>query len=492
MPRAGPLLLGRAGKSWAPDDAVVYRNRGERHFVAPRGFVLDLPRGVYSLIAERGSEYRAFVASIDGRTDEEVVIDVSVARWIDMNARGWFSGDLHNHRRIAGMPLLMLAEDLNLAPTLADWIWDDRQRGEPPGSVPRLRTVDATHVFSVLDKEVERLKDGPGAVDLVGLHTPVPFDGYPLHPTDDVFAKAAHEQGAWVDAEKIVWRDFPALVALGAVKFAGIVYNHFYRQDVELETDEWGMIPKDRPEYKRPEGMPLWAMDVYYRFLNCGFRLPVSAGSASGVKAAPLGYDRVYVKLDAPFSYDSWFKALKAGRSMATNGPMLFLTVDGKKPGDVLRVAPGRYRTLAVHAEVSSGKPLDRLEVVFNGKTIRTVRGARDLKMDFEVEAAPGWFAARAFEKPDRTVRFAHTSPVNVEGPGRSTGTRGGRTIIHPMDRSRNELLPGRVRVPGPGAPKRDAGAVRGGAECVHEDSRRQPGGHFRRDGPGTQDELRR
>ena len=128
----------------------------------------------------------------------------------------------------------------------------------------------------------------------------------------------------------------------------------------------------------------------------------------------------MYVKLDAPFSYDSWFKALKAGRSMATNGPMLFLTVDGKEPGDVLRVAPGRYRTLAVHAEVSSGKPLDRLEVVFNGKTIRTVRGARDLKMDFEVEAAPGWFAARAFEKPDRTVRFAHTSPVYVEVPGRS------------------------------------------------------------------------
>ena len=43
--------------------------------------------------------------------------------------------------------------------------------------------------------------------------------------------------------------------------------------------------------------MPLWSMEVYYHLLNCGFRLPVSAGSASGVKASPLGYNRVYVKV---------------------------------------------------------------------------------------------------------------------------------------------------------------------------------------------------
>ena len=48
------------------------------------------------------------------------------------------------------------------------------------------------------------------------------------------------------------------------------------------------MILKERPEFNTVAGMPLWAMDVYYRFLNCGFRLPVSGGSASGVMASPV------------------------------------------------------------------------------------------------------------------------------------------------------------------------------------------------------------
>jgi hypothetical protein len=167
--------------------------------------------------------------------------------------------------------------------------------------------------------------------------------------------------------------------------------------------------------------MPLWAMEVYYRFLNCGFRLPVSAGSASGVKAAPLGYNRVYVKVNGPFTYDGWFRALKAGRSFATNGPMLFLTVDGREPGDLLQLPDTGRRRVRIHADVSSQKTMDRLEVIFKGRTIRTATGGGKLALDFDYELAEsGWLAARAFEKVDHTVRFAHTSPVYVQVSGRS------------------------------------------------------------------------
>src|SRR5207244_11157457 len=122
-------------------------------------------------------------------------------------------------------------------------------------------------------------------------------------------------QGGWVQARKIMWQEVAALAERGHIDFAGIVHIHCSRQGVETETDSWGMIPKDRPEFNTPAGMPLWAMEVYYRFLNCGFRLPVSAGSASGVMAAPLGYNRIYVKVADAFSYENWFRALKAGRS---------------------------------------------------------------------------------------------------------------------------------------------------------------------------------
>jgi hypothetical protein len=408
-----------AGKAWTPDGAIVYTRRNERHFVTKGGFEIDLPSGNYTLVAERGPEYAPFRRTIDGRTGKDVVLQVALNRWTSMNSRGWYSGDLHNHRAPEEMPLLLLAEDLNLAPTLSDWVWEDRERSAVLPAGEAIRQVDSTHVYSVLDKEVERLKSGPGAVDLLGLRSRIPFEGYLLHPTNDVFAQQAHAQGGWVDAEKIVWRDSAALVALGHIDFAGIVYNHFNRQDVETETDEWGMIPKWRPEFRTPSGMPLWAMEVYYRFLNCGFRLPVSAGSASGVKAAPLGYNRVYVKPEGPFTYESWFRALKAGRSFATNGPMLFLTVDDREPGDLLRLPGGGPRRVRVRAEVSSQKPMDRLEVIYRGQTVRTVRGSGKLALDFDLEVADtGWIAARAFEKSDHTVRFAHTSPVYVEVDG--------------------------------------------------------------------------
>jgi hypothetical protein len=271
----------------------------------------------------------------------------------------------------------------------------------------------------VLDKEVERLVNGPGAVDLLGLKSPIPFDGYRLYPPNDRFCELAHSLGGYVDAEKITWRDSAALVALKQIDFAGIVHNHFNRHGVELETDQWGMIPKDRAEFRTTAGMPLWSMEVYYRFLNCGFRLPVSSGSASGVKAAPLGYNRVYVKLRDSFSYDHWFRSLKAGHSFATNGPMLFLEVNGEQPGAELHLPSSQAAKLRVRAEALSAGTLEKLEILFKGRVIMTVpnpdasgRWAADFESNVH---ETGWIVARCFERPANTIRFAHTSPVYVQ-----------------------------------------------------------------------------
>jgi hypothetical protein len=417
-------LTDRGGKSWAPPDAVVYEKGDERHFVMRGECSVELPAGRYDLLVERGAEYRPAALSVDLAAGEKREVKIALERWIAMNSIGWYSGDLHNHRQIGDMPLLLLAEDLNLAPTLTDWIWEDNPISRPPDTTEPIRQVDPTHVFSVLDKEVERLKHGPGAVDLLGLRRVIPFDGYWLYPPNERFCRLAREQGGYVDAEKIVWRDGCALVALGLVDFAGIVHNHFNRQGVDLETLEWGMIPKERPEFDTIAGMPLWSMEVYYRLLNCGFRLPLSAGSASGVKQAPLGYNRVYVRLNAPFSYENWFKALKSGRSFGTNGPMLFLTVDAAGPGETLSVEGSTTKHVRIRAESLSPRRQDRLEVLFKGQVIRTIaepdeRGILTVDFDFDVTDT-GWFAARSFEPAGRTIRFAHTSPVYVRLGNRS------------------------------------------------------------------------
>jgi hypothetical protein len=409
-------LTDATGAPVTPPGVPAYHKGEEHHFIAPGRLDVDLPPGRYRATAERGPEHRTVSADLELRAGEQQELELAPERWADMNARGWYSADLHNHRTLEDTPTLLVAEDLNLATTLIDWVWEDSQRGRPPSTREPIRRVDARRVYSVLDKEVERLMEGPGAVNLLGLRSPVPFEGYRLFPPNTVFTEAARRQGGYVDAEKIVWRDIVALVALGQVDFAGIVYNHFNRHDVETETDRWGMIPKWRPEFETAAGMPLWAMEVYYHFLNAGFRLPASAGSASGVKAAPLGYCRVYARLDEPFSYDAWFRALKAGRSFATNGPLLFLTVDGQQPGAAVKAKAGK--PLRVRVEVLSLRPLERVEVVYRGRVVHAIRDVEPSGAGPEFEFTPetdGWLAARAFERPGRTIRFAHTSPLYID-----------------------------------------------------------------------------
>jgi hypothetical protein len=430
-------LTDAAGAPITPPGVVAYHKGDEHHFIVPGRIEIDLPPGRYRLGAERGLEHRPASVEVDLRAGERRQVELRPERWVDMNARGWYSADLHNHRNVDEIPTLLLAEDMNLAPTLADWVWEDSQRGQAPVTNDAIRSVDARHAYSVLDKEVERLMEGPGAVNLLGLRSAIPFAGYRLHPTNAVFTEAAHRQGGYVDAEKIVWRDVPVLVALGQVDFAGIVYNHFNRQDVEFETDRWGMIPKWRPEFGTVAGMPLWAMEVYYHFLNCGFRLPASAGSASGVKAAPLGYNRVYVRLDEPFGYAAWFRALAAGRSFATNGPLLFLTVDGREPGATVKAAPGGKRRVRIEAQ--SLRALDRVELLYRGRVVASFREFdAEGRLAAEVDFAPetdGWLAARAFEKPGRTIRFGHTSPVYLDLGTPASAAEDARFFLDWIDR---------------------------------------------------------
>jgi TolB protein len=125
------------------------------------------------------------------------------------------------------------------------------------------------------------------------------------------------------------------------------------------------------------------------------------------------------------FGYRYWFNALKAGHSFATNGPMLFLTVNGQEPGATVAVPAGAGKTarhIRVHAEVSSARDLDRVEIVWKGKVVKTVAAAEpstSLTADYEFDAdETGWIAARAFEKPGEVIRFAQTSPVYVHVAG--------------------------------------------------------------------------
>ena len=146
--------------------------------------------------------------------------------------------------------------------------------------------------------------------------------------------------------------------------------------------------------------------------LNCGLRLPPSAGSASGVLPNPVGYNRVYVQIQGPFTYEKWRDGLLAGRSFVSNGPLLRCRANGEHPGHVFKSA--NPLTLRIDGLLDSRDPIKAVELVQNGAVTRITLPAT-IRVD-----ASGWFLVRAITDLTNTFRFASTAPWYVEIDGRA------------------------------------------------------------------------
>ena len=70
------------------------------------------------------------------------------------------------------------------------------------------------------------------------------------------------------------------------------------------------------PELAANDGLRLW-----YRYLNCGFRLTATAGTDKMTTFVTVGANRVFARVDGEFTYQNWIDALKAGRTFITNSP---------------------------------------------------------------------------------------------------------------------------------------------------------------------------
>ena len=210
------------------------------------------------------------------------------------------------------------------------------------------------------------------------------------------------------DSEKLIWWEVPVMMALATPDSLGVLHNHFNQYGVR-QDEAWGR-PRDTGRFPGAPGFAQYTTGLYYRYLNLGFKLPPSAGSATGVLPNPAGYNRMYVRLTAPFNVENWYTALRDGASFVTNGPMLFF--DAKPDGN----------KTAVHVKAQAREPLQRIEIVANGEVIRSVTpevGAKQWESRFTLDTGKhSWLAARCFRATEGNVRRAHTSPVYLPGKG--------------------------------------------------------------------------
>jgi hypothetical protein len=387
------------------------------HVVFPGKILLNLPVGYYTFELERGPEYYNVTGNFTLERFADDSKQVELRRAVDMSEEGWWSGDLNLRRNLRDLELILLADDLHVAPAVTWW----NEKTDIAGKLPkppknRIVNFDRNRVYELNCGGLTR-----AGTEVLCFHLPEPM---PLEAqTDEYPSLAQHLQRGrqregsemWVDATASYGWDLPMLVANGLVDSIEVANGHFGRK--AMQDDAKFGKPRDQIHYAGPFGYARWSQDVYFKLLDCGLRIPPTAGSGSGISPNPAGYNRVYVHLDGSFNYRQWWQNLRAGQVMVTNGPLLRVRVENELPGHVFHGEEGRELSLQIGLTLTTREPISYLEIVRDGQV-------QSIRFDDYVKAGrlpplrfnhSGWFLLRAVAEIGDTYRFAMTAPYFVE-----------------------------------------------------------------------------
>jgi len=387
-----------------------------------------VPAGLVEIEARRGPEFEAAYAVVEVASGTSTDVELTPQRLVDMPALGWVGGDTHSHDLHQGRHGLdhrqyfeqLVAEDLHVTNAL---IHMDGTRimgrwGDLTGEPSPLST--ARHVLQY----AQEFRGSYGHVGLLGISefiTPLIGGAGATAFTPDVLNLD------WVDAAR-------AQGGIGG-------YMHPYSRNSDPAGSEIALdVALGKGDFFDVANYPyddLFNASMYWRFLNAGFRLTATGGSdnfADVWRDAPPGSARTYAFTEGRIDVPSWLRAVQAGRTVATNGPLVRLEVaalraeegSGAGPGEEIALTNTDSDQLEVRVTVASVAPLERLEILVNGGAAHVidVRGRGPQFSVRRVIDVPdgGWVAAMAVGPASRAVTdgypFAHTTPVYVVRDG--------------------------------------------------------------------------
>ena len=447
-PLTARLSIQQEGSKYLAPPGALYRLQGGLlHFYATSYAQATVPAGKYILRAFRGLEYRPLERQIELAPGQNLNATLELDHWNDPAARSWYSGESHIHANYGyghwyntpeTMREQLEGEGLKVANFMVansdgDGVFDrEFFRGAPD-------PLSSSDTVLYWNEEFRATLWGHMTLlNLKRLVEPV-FTGFgettnPLDtPTNADIADATHLQDGHVN--------FTHPASSSGDPFLGAYAAKSVPVDVAL-----GKIDSLDINYGEP------TLQLWYGLLNCGFRLPASAGTdcfLNRIQSRLPGSDRAYVKIDTAFSYVDWIRNLKAGRSFVTSGPLLEFSVDGKFLGENLQLPASG--TVLARASAVWRSPLDRAELVYNGAAVATGQLSADqmsatLGQTVKIDRS-GWLCFRAYAQ-DRTL--AHTSPIYVTVAGRpAASAKDAQYFLQWIDRLEAKLNE-RSRIPSP------------------------------------------
>ena len=272
-----------------------------------------LPRGEVVVDVARGFEYEPLRTRVKIEPGQQE-LNLRLKRWVNMNAQGWYSGDSHVHfLSTQGSHTESQGEDLNIVNLLpSQWgnlftntedftgrpsISQDGNNIVYVGQENRQHFLGHLILWGLKEPVMPWCSDGPGEAELGGT----------LEITMSDWADQCHAQGGSVIIPHLPNPNGEpaALIATGRADGVEMLrhgpFNHI----------------------------------EYYRYLNCGYKLPLVGGTDKMSSDVPVGLYRTYAYMpDQDFTYDNWCKAVSRGRTFHSGGPIIHLTVDGHHVGD--------------------------------------------------------------------------------------------------------------------------------------------------------------
>ena len=356
-----------------------------------------VPAGAYDLVVSRGPEYRLHHQKVVIAPQGVSQIQVRLNRYDDLPARGWYSGESHLHLQrdqVADVEAWtqVAAEDLHVAHLL--------EMGNIMGTYFKQPAWGKAGRYQKDDVALVSGQEDPRTV----------ARGHTIHWNVD---RHAHfERGAFFQYHHVFER----------TRRGGAVTG--YAHHGELFNGRRGLaidVPFGFVDFIEVLQGGRIATETWYNLLNLGFRvLPVAGADWPYFGPTLPGVERTFVKLDGPFSVDSWLSGFRQGRAYVTNGPFLELTVNGRPMGAEVRVARGSMIQIDASAHLNPDVDgLDRIELVVLGDPVRQepARGQDRVRLQTTLAADRSfWLAVRAYGRHQETqfTTIAHSAPVYV------------------------------------------------------------------------------
>ncbi|HIB85606.1 TPA: hypothetical protein EYN09_09125 [Candidatus Poribacteria bacterium] len=366
-----------------------------------------LPRGEVIVDVARGFEYEPIRTKVSIEPGQRN-LSLRIKRWCDMKNERYFSGDTHVHfLSTQGAHTEAQGEDLDVVNLLlSQWghLFTNTEEfiGQPSVAHNGQSIVYATQ---------ENRQHVLGHLTLLGLK----------HPVDPWCSGGSNEaeHGGNLETTLSHWAD--ACHSQGGT----VILPHIPNPNCEPAT----LIATGRVDAVEYLTHAIYGHNEYYRYLNCGYKLPLVGGTDKMTSDVPVGLYRTYVHIpdDEEFNYDNWCKHLKAGNTFLSGGPIIRLTTDGQPIGSTVNL-PGNGGMVEIEASCDSIFPIHTLEIVKNGQVVASTEegeGAKALQLKTKLHVdRHSWIIARCggpkYVQPTlhhdgwRRGIIAHTSPIYI------------------------------------------------------------------------------